>query len=465
MDRAGVEQNTSNKAVRQGVNTDGNLVEIAIICITSLWALTNKAGYNFEAALGALWLAVVVYAAVFRRPTLVLVCHLAAVSFPLEYPLIGSLSLYRIALFLSLILLIAHNLGRIIDSAKMFMLYLIMLVMILYAYFFFTQPLTIVGSVVQLKDQYIIWIFYLMLGALCYNDNETYPFHSMFIIGLMITSLNVIYPSETLLVTHKNAEDIRRMAIDTDPNYSAFTFFPGLAYILVRLMIGRKSLMGVVSFLMLTTAIIYGILGTGSRGGLVASIAIAIVVIYNILIRYPAFRQRNLVLCMALFLVGILTVLSDDIFQGRLANKGQGEQTLDAFSSGRIEIWGGYLRSIVQEPTLFGHTGGLVSQGFGPHYAHNAILQLLYDFGMLGSLLWITLLAFSMRGLSRGRTDHLYIVEVGLTIGYGTALMFLTHGGDRQAAIWFGYLAARGARSWGAYAYRNIAYVRPVGST
>jgi len=167
--------------------------------------------------------------------------------------------------------------------------------------------------------------------------------------------------------------------------------------------------------------------------------------LYFVLTRFPRHRRQALFLGTALFLAGGLAVLKDEVFQTRLASKGQGESSLDAYSSGRMEIWGDYVEAIVQQPTLFGHSGDLVTHGSDPKYAHNTVLQLFYDFGLLGSLLWITLLASALRGLFRGRMGRFYVVEVGLTVGYATALMFLTHGGDRPAAMWFGYLAARGA--------------------
>ena len=416
----------------------------AIICVTALWALTNRAGYHFEAILGCLWLVIVVYAAASRWSSVVLLCHLAAVSFPLEYPMLGPLSLYRIALFLSLLLLAAQSIGTIMASTRTIVVYLTMLGMMVYVHVFFTREIT-VGSVFQLKDQYIVWIFYLMLGALCFKDQESYPFRNMLVIGVLVTALNVFFPSETLWVTQKNADDVRRMAMDTDPNYAAFTFFPGLAYLLARLMLGRDGLSGVLTLAGLALVIMYGILGTGSRGGLTAALAITLVELYFVLTRFPRYRRQALFLGATLFLAGGLAVLRDEVFQTRLASKGQGESSLDAYSSGRMEIWGDYVEALVLHPTLFGHSGDLVTQGSDPKYAHNTVLQLFYDFGLIGSLLWITLLASALRGLFRGRMGRFYVVEVGLTVGYGTALMFLTHGGDRHAAMWFGYLAARGA--------------------
>lgn len=200
-------------------------INLAVICLVTIWAVTVRNSLNFEISFCYIWLCITLSAALYRKYSIVLLCHLAAISFPLEYPMVGSVSVYRIVLFLTLIILIANHAVQIITVYRVLLVYLTMFGVLFYSYSFFTQEENIGVYVIQQSHNYMMWIVYFLLGALCYKQEENYPFYSMLWIGITVTSLNILFPSEELRVTEKNIYDVRRMFMATDPNYASFVFF------------------------------------------------------------------------------------------------------------------------------------------------------------------------------------------------------------------------------------------------
>jgi len=82
------------------------------------------------------------------------------------------------------------------------------------------------------------------------------------------------------------------------------------------------------------------------------------------------------------------------------------EKTVNAVTSGRVDLWGGSFRALLASP-LFGHGEGqfvtVVPEAEGIfHHPHNMWLQALVQWGAVGTLIFVALAAVLWWGLFRG---------------------------------------------------------------
>lgn len=141
-----------------------------------------------------------------------------------------------------------------------------------------------------------------------------------------------------------------------------------------------------------TASIIFGLsFWTGSRGpitGVLAACVVALAVI-------PAFRSRRAVIAVVASVpIGAMISLIHSVPNphyglARLADAAS-HVSVGAMSSGRLELWTGTWRAILQRP-LFGHGEGQLtmvvpeSQGIF-HHPHNAFLQVIFQWGFVGAI-------------------------------------------------------------------------------
>lgn len=141
---------------------------------------------------------------------------------------------------------------------------------------------------------------------------------------------------------------------------------------------------------------------SGSRGALLATLAGLIVAF--ILWNRSQFWRAGRAIALAMVIGGALSLthVPPDpnfgllrIFRTRQIN------SVDAASSGRLTLWMGTIRMIRDRP-VFGHGDSqfryLVPEGLGYNQPHNALLQLLFQWGLAGTLCFGVLALYALAG-------------------------------------------------------------------
>ena len=177
----------------------------------------------------------------------------------------------------------------------------------------------------------------------------------------------------------------------------------------------------------------------GSRGpitGVLAAFAAGLVLI-------PALRSRRAVIALvasvpAGAMLSLIHTVPNAHYGIARLTVAVSQRTVDAASSGRLELWAGTWRDILHRP-LFGYGEGqlalLVPEARGVfHHPHNAILQVLFQWGFIGGLCFAALaLLVGWHCFRRLRAAALPLLCPFLVIA--TLLIMSLHDGT----LFFGY--------------------------
>ena len=176
-------------------------------------------------------------------------------------------------------------------------------------------------------------------------------------------------------------------------------------------------------FWLVTTMMLW----SGSRGAfLAASVGILI-----LLVRFPLRRFARVWLM--ILLAGLAAMLVSALFPvdqpgvGWLSAFRRSDQaaSINQLSSGRLAIWS-YLVPFIAERPWFGWGGEgflAVWEGFPIRQAHNGLMQLLIEWGVIGAVLFLSIIAWlSFKG-GRLYLAHAKAGETSVTLAYGLALL------------------------------------------
>ena len=173
--------------------------------------------------------------------------------------------------------------------------------------------------------------------------------------------------------------------------------------------------------LLLMTMALFFITFCLKRGAMIiAAISYVISIIYVYVGRNKSIQNKRLIQFSILAVViGVVYAFmaiynSNDLIQERI------ELTLEGSSSGRdyiyAKIWGAWEGSNILFQTI-GH-GPISTLSAAPNYAHNDWLELLYDFGFIGLLLYIGISMFIFRYWKKEKMSMQYKLGVLLCLLY-----------------------------------------------
>lgn len=201
---------------------------------------------------------------------------------------------------------------------------------------------------------------------------------AVFAIYSLLTS-NIVFSSEGV--------DAMRVSFSffgvmQDPNYLCFFFMMPVAFLSSVILDSNSGLIKKLVCGILLLYLLYGIMRTGSRGGLIG-VAVAIAA-------YLCTFQRQkgktilliiIVTIMAVFLYDRLLSMLPQAVMSRFTV----ENVLSNGGSNRFIIWKDYFTKISSDPSilLFGY-----GNGGGPYYfgyaAHNHLIETLFEYGLVG---------------------------------------------------------------------------------
>lgn len=219
-----------------------------------------------------------------------------------------------------------------------------------------------------------------------------------------------------------------------DPNYLCFFFLMPVAFLLSNAL-DRKSVLPKKLFCWAALAyLLYGILRTGSRGGLIG--ALTVIAIYLCTFQ----KQKGKTVFLIIFLAIIAILLYDQLMNmlpQAIASRFTIENILANGGSNRTVIWKQYSSAIFSDPfiLILGNGNGSGAHNFG-FAAHNHILEIWYEYGLIGvSLLGV----FYLSILKSARRNNNWIAY---SVVWGILLMSQTLSVGKNYYFWLAVLLA-----------------------
>lgn len=248
-------------------------------------------------------------------------------------------------------------------------------------------------SVVTTKDMILGYLMLMLITMRIYNSREKELIETAWIaVGLVC--IYVCVTSTEVVSEVENRTVVRVFGFEEDQNqFCAYFIMPVL--ISIKRIFERRKFYPV--YIMILLLSFYAVLKTGSRGGLIGVFVGAAIYIS---IGMKSMRAR-LGVILAAIAVGLIFV---SVVMPMLPEGVRARYTIEAVQSdggsGRFDIWQFLLNYTVQRPERLIRGSGVFSTysimrsgGLKNGVAHNAYIQILNDEGMIGLLLFVTVIA------------------------------------------------------------------------
>lgn len=200
-----------------------------------------------------------------------------------------------------------------------------------------------------------------------------------------------------------------------DPNFYSAHIAAAIGGILVLLLNNNTKVRFVVSALSIVALLFCGFMSV-SKSFLV--ILIAEVFLWLLAYLFSRGRITAKVTIFFTFLVIVSFLLVSTAFTEMLdmmLMRLSLDKTLSDFTTGRLELWISYLLAFIQEPRLLIFGNGLSKILIGGRSAHNTIVQCVYQFGLVGTILFISYMVCYIRTLlSSLKVKWKYLMQIGI---------------------------------------------------
>ena len=248
---------------------------------------------------------------------------------------------------------------------------------------------------------------YICLTVVPYNKAELELMEKIQIMLLVILNAMTLFSGGT----EDDRTTLMIMGQTCDPNdFVGFFIFP-LAVALKHLVSGKHPFL----YLALIAVSLYCVFLSGSRGGF---LAIAVTVAGFAVLHPSDFAKRFLFLFGGLALILVLWIVFKPILPENIVERMSVEAVVESGGTGRLEIWKSMVQTIIDQPEklLLGRGiftlhpmlrhGRLVRVG-----AHNQMIQLVYNQGLVGLLSFLLLTGISFfRCVKRRKTVSIAII-------------------------------------------------------
>lgn len=248
---------------------------------------------------------------------------------------------------------------------------------------------------------------YVCLTVVPYNKSELELMENVQIVLLVILNVITLFFSGT----EDDRTTLMIMGQTSDPNYFVGFFIFPLTIALKQVVSGKRRVL----YMALIAVSMYSIFLSGSRGGLMA----VAVTLAGFAVLYPSgFTKRIALLVGGLVLMFILWVVFKPLLPENIVERMSVESVLETGGTGRVEIWKSMIREIVDQPEklLLGRGINAMHRLFvggvwGDTVAHNQVLQITYNQGLVGLLSFLALTGISFfRCIKRRKTVAIAIL-------------------------------------------------------
>lgn len=245
-------------------------------------------------------------------------------------------------------------------------------------------------SVIQTKDMILTYAVLMLITMREYTEDERQMIESTWVIVGVICTYYALF-STKVINKYESRAVVYIMGYNEDPNqFCAYFIMPTMVCI-KRIIEKRKAML---FYMVLLILILYSVLRTGSRGGMIGIVAgIFMCLLFatkNIKAKIGLIFASGLVFLVVIFLV--FPLLPEDVQQRYSI-----ASVLNDRAAGRFNLWIYLVNYAFEEPVRLVFGSGLLSTysilensniANGSGAAHNQFIQVLTDQGMVGLVLF-----------------------------------------------------------------------------
>ena len=296
-----------------------------------------------------------------------------------------------------------------------------------------------IGAGYSINNSYLLFFFFLMFSSLLSTESdEKYDFYFLtifFVLGIVIAALSakrmLVFPSISRFISVDSYQGVNRLSgFYGDPNLYSAHISAALGGIMVLVLKEKDTRRRIALLASLVVLVYCGLLSVSKSFFIISFVLIFLWITEALLMRGKISFKIALIFVVLLCGVFVLssTVFSDliDAVTERFRNSGSAA----ALTTGRTELWGVYIKAIINDPwnLLFGK--GYSNALEGEKISHNTLIQIAYQFGLTGIpflIMWEWQLFKRFLGgirLRYGMLMRVVIIVIG-TIGPWLALDLL----------------------------------------
>ena len=293
-------------------------------------------------------------------------------------------------------------------------------------YIIYTVGLLVVYSekitVTTTKDMILGALMLLLITIRIYNNREKELMETAWIVVGVICVFACLTSSEVVSESESRAV-IRIFGYEEDQNqFCAYLIMPTL--ISIKRIIKKDKLFP--AYIIFVGLSFYAILKTGSRGGLIgvmAGLAVYIMIgIRSLKIRLGVIAAA--LMSVFIFYTAVMPMLPDDVRERYSVSA-----VKEDGGSGRFEIWSFLVDYTMQRPErmirgsgVFSTYSIMYSAGFKNGVAHNAYIQILNDEGLIGLLLFMTVIILCI--IRNIKKEPVYMAGTIALLAFSMSLTF-----------------------------------------
>ena len=232
---------------------------------------------------------------------------------------------------------------------------------------------------------------YICLSIIPYNRDELELMEKVQIVLLVILNAMTIFSGGT----RDDRTTLVIMGKTSDPNYFVGFFIFPLTVAMKRLISNKHRFY----YLLLVAVSLYSIFLSGSRGGF---LAIAVTVAAFAFIYPPKSSKRFLYLTAGLVFLFAFWVILKPLMPENILERMRVDSVIESGGSGRTDIWKSMIKTIITEPNklLFGRGITTLHRflrdgAWREATAHNQLLQVAYNQGLVGLISFLALTGIS----------------------------------------------------------------------
>lgn len=265
----------------------------------------------------------------------------------------------------------------------------------------------------SLDNTYILFVVSLMLMPFLQREiGEKYDFYWLtvfFSVGIIVAAFSarslIIFPTITryYIRTHQIISGgVRYAGFYGDPNFFSAHICAVLGGILVMLT-NRPARHRAIVLVALMSMLVYCGFMSVSKSFFV--ILVALFLCWIVALLFAREKMTAKVAILLTTMVGVVFLLMTTAFTdmvGMMLARLTGNQSLSELTTGRTDLWLQYLRAFDQDTLLLFFGKGLSDVLVNERASHNTIIQIIFQFGLVGSVMMAAWLICYARNLMSG---------------------------------------------------------------
>lgn len=266
---------------------------------------------------------------------------------------------------------------------------------------------------IPLENSYILFFVSLLLVPfLTLEVGEKCDFYWLtvfFVMGITLAAVTarflVTAPAIARYINiNNNLGFARRSGYYGDPNFYSSHITAALGGVLVLLM-NKVSKVQRVALVAMAVVLLYCGLVSVSKSFLLVTMCLILFWFIGFMFRRGQLSSKIVMLCT--ILVVVLFLLSSTVFMDLMdvmLSRMDLNVSLSAFTTKRVDLWISYLRAFADQPRLLLFGKGFVNILVDGRGSHNSVIQCVYQFGLVGTALFVVWLVHFVRTLMMRRS-------------------------------------------------------------